>query len=110
MSSAFDMLDDLAELPEDDEFDSVSLITMGTEIRRPPVAVEMQSLPEIPSVADDGTWEAQFAWGIYHSQVAIQVADPGMRSFVADVAGAVPRQMLQAEALLRNAHDGAPAE
>eukprot|EP00747_Dinoflagellata_sp_TGD_P163940 gnl/TRDRNA2_/TRDRNA2_183185_c0_seq1.p1 gnl/TRDRNA2_/TRDRNA2_183185_c0~~gnl/TRDRNA2_/TRDRNA2_183185_c0_seq1.p1 ORF type:complete len:314 (+),score=68.29 gnl/TRDRNA2_/TRDRNA2_183185_c0_seq1:207-1148(+) len=110
MSSAFDMLDELAEIPEDDEFDSVSLISMGTEIRRPPIQVDMQSPPEIPNVPDDGGWEAKFAWGIYHSQVALQMADPGMSSFVADVAGAVPRQMLHAEALLRNAHEGAPTE
>merc|ERR1719359_2314585 len=96
--------------------DSVSLMVTSTELHRPSkqtVGGDLGSGTAIlaPEVPEEAGWEAQFAWGSYHSQEFLDSEEPGITGWVADEgSGAgVPYAMQRAESLLRAAEE-APEE
>lgn len=101
-----------------EDVDELSLMSTGAEVRRavpsgldaaPSVGIDVPDVPE-----DDGEWEHQFAWGVYHSQVLLEVEDDAAVvgwSRTTDASGrsaAAPNQMLRAEELLLQAVESAP--
>lgn len=97
--------------------DGLSLLTTSTEFhgaKSPSLGAGGTSSIVAPDVPEDAGWEAQFAWGIYHSQVFLEVEEPPvLGAWVSDGAGSgggVPAAMLRAEELLRAAEDAPPKE
>jgi len=69
------------------------------------------SIPVPPDVPPSAGWEAQFAWGLYHSKKACQSTSAGR--WALDRKGSragVPQEILQAEELLESAVHQASAE
>jgi len=94
------------------EFDSLSLVSIGTELKRgvPPSRPESTSLPKF----DSGDWEERFVVGETASTKFVDSEDAvnsWRESWVQDPlgSGAVPLEMARAEELLHAAED-APAE
>lgn len=81
------------------------------ESRGPSASHESNAVPEPPNVPESAGWEAQFAWGLYHSKTACMRGSAGR--WALDRKGSragVPQEMLRAEELLDSAVRGAPAE
>ena len=68
-----------------------------------------ESAPVAPSVPETAGWEAQFAWGLYHSKRACLASESGQWALDQQSWAGVPREMLRAEELLGNLK-GAPVE
>lgn len=81
------------------------------ESRGPSASHESNAVPEPPNVPESAGWEAQFAWGLYHSKTACMRGSAGR--WALDRKGSragVPQERLRAEELLDSAVRGAPAE
>lgn len=81
------------------------------ESRGPSALHESNAVPEPPNVPESAGWEAQFAWGLYHSKTACMRGSAGR--WALDRKGSragVPQEMLRAEELLDSAVRGAPVE
>eukprot|EP00435_Cladocopium_sp_Y103_P069768 s118_g33.t3 len=72
---------------------------------------DSNTVPEPPDLPESAGWQAQFAWGLYHSKTACTRGSAGR--WALDRKGSragVPQEMLRAEELLDSAVRGAPAE
>jgi len=72
-----------------------------------------QAEPPQPLEPPSASWEASFAWGMYHSKMACLAAEHNAGSWALDRKGSwagVPQKMLQAEELLEEAVEAAPEE
>jgi len=94
-----------------EDSDGLTLFGTGHEVRSVmPNGAPLGVAP--PDIPEDAGWEAQFAWGVYHSQLVLEEAE-GNNGFTFDAGGsdaAVPTNMLHAEELLQLAADNAPDE
>lgn len=96
-------------------FDGLSFMATSTELHPPTHGAMSPGTTSglvAPDVPEDAGWEAQFAWGLYHSQKFLELEEPSMSSWATDDGGSgagVPVEMLRAEGLLK-ASEGAPPE
>lgn len=66
--------------------------------------------PQAPQESEDSSWEAKFAWGVYHSKVLVDVTETDDGNWIVDTlsGAAVPEELLLSERLLLAALEQSP--